>query len=205
MNLPEWNNAGIEPPQEFKNNGWTPGVKPPAQYMNWWMNSSYLAIKALQENKASSTELTTLNNKVTTHLDQMASYYSITKNLAQSIPNDIATDVVFNTLSKSTLIQEDFVQLLADGKIKILKAGMYIFSLQYRLSTTSGSGYVTANINSASLSQNIVSGTQQYFKLSSINYLPQDFVMPCNVRQTSGGASNLELANFYIVRLGDSA
>lgn len=47
--LPIWNNPGLTPPQEFKQNGWQPGYKPPAQYFNWYMNRSYLALQELQQ------------------------------------------------------------------------------------------------------------------------------------------------------------
>lgn len=46
---PEWNNPGVEPPQEFKDMGWRPGYKPPAQYLNWYMNQTYIALREMQE------------------------------------------------------------------------------------------------------------------------------------------------------------
>src|SRR5699024_12170939 len=47
--LPEWNEPGIEPPQSKKNEGWRAGDKPPAAWHNWWMNTSYEALKEMRE------------------------------------------------------------------------------------------------------------------------------------------------------------
>ena len=43
-----WNNEGVEPPQSLKNSGFTAGDKPPADYMNCFMNKTYEAINELQ-------------------------------------------------------------------------------------------------------------------------------------------------------------
>ncbi|MER2119199.1 MAG: hypothetical protein ABS935_02970 [Solibacillus sp.] len=73
--LPVWNNGGIEPPANLQQDGWQPGVKPPAQYFDWLFNRAYKCLEelqaiteALETNKANGTDLTTLNNKVTQHL-----------------------------------------------------------------------------------------------------------------------------------------
>lgn len=47
--LPVWLAEGIEPSESQKRDGWKEGVKPPAQWHNWWMNTSYEALKELQE------------------------------------------------------------------------------------------------------------------------------------------------------------
>lgn len=46
--LPEWNEAGVEPPQSKKNTGWQVDEKPPAGYFNWFFNRVY---KCLQETR----------------------------------------------------------------------------------------------------------------------------------------------------------
>lgn len=75
--LPVWNNGGIEPPANLQQDGWQPGVKPPAQYFDWLFNRAYKCLEELQAitesleiNKANGTELTTLNNTLTQHLAQ---------------------------------------------------------------------------------------------------------------------------------------
>ena len=77
--LPVWNNEGVEPPANLQIDGWQPGVKPPAQYFDWLFNRAYKCLEelqaiteALETNKANGTDLTTLNNKVTQHLDEEA-------------------------------------------------------------------------------------------------------------------------------------
>ncbi|SDI16350.1 Phage tail fibre repeat-containing protein [Alteribacillus persepolensis] len=46
--LPEWNATGIEPPQSKKDEGWQEQEKPPAQWHNWWMYTSYHAIQEMR-------------------------------------------------------------------------------------------------------------------------------------------------------------
>ena len=53
--LPEWNAAGIEPPQSLKDVGWKAGMKPPDAYFNWYMYNTYQALLELQQ-KAIHTE-----------------------------------------------------------------------------------------------------------------------------------------------------
>ncbi|MEK4113217.1 tail fiber protein [Paenibacillus sp. FSL M7-1414] len=50
--LPEWNAPGVEPSATQKQTGFQPGMKPPAQWFNWHLNWSYLALKELQEKAA---------------------------------------------------------------------------------------------------------------------------------------------------------
>lgn len=47
--LPEWKAKGIKPSKIQREEGWKEGVKPPAQWHNWWMNTSYEALKELQK------------------------------------------------------------------------------------------------------------------------------------------------------------
>ncbi|MCM3488768.1 hypothetical protein M3689_05535 [Alkalihalophilus marmarensis] len=47
--LPEWNAAGIKPPQTRLDEGWQEGVKPPAPWFNWWMNTTYQALLEVRE------------------------------------------------------------------------------------------------------------------------------------------------------------
>lgn len=46
--LPVWNSKGAEPPDNLKNEGWQPGVKPPAQYFDWLFNRAYRCLEELQ-------------------------------------------------------------------------------------------------------------------------------------------------------------
>lgn len=47
--VPEWAAAGVEPPASLKESGFTPGYKPPADYFNWFLNSTSQVLKELQE------------------------------------------------------------------------------------------------------------------------------------------------------------
>ncbi|PNQ81969.1 hypothetical protein [Paenibacillus sp. F4] len=48
--LPEWFAEGIEPTTTQKTTGYIPGLKPPAQWFNWHLNTAYLAMQELQQN-----------------------------------------------------------------------------------------------------------------------------------------------------------
>ncbi|WP_128102778.1 tail fiber protein [Paenibacillus sp. DCT19] len=67
--LPEWNAPGVEPSATQKQTGFQPGMKPPAQWFNWHLNWSYLALKELQEKAAEKTyvdtEFETIKNDIT--------------------------------------------------------------------------------------------------------------------------------------------
>lgn len=45
---PSWDNAGVEPTQEHKTNGFSPGYKPPAAYFNWFWHLVGVCIEELQ-------------------------------------------------------------------------------------------------------------------------------------------------------------
>ncbi|RPK29879.1 phage tail protein [Paenibacillus xylanexedens] len=50
--VPDWHEAGTEPSETQKQTGFQPGMKPPAQWFNWFLNWTYLALKELQEKAA---------------------------------------------------------------------------------------------------------------------------------------------------------
>lgn len=68
--LPEWFAAGTEPTTIQKTAGYTPGLKPPAQWFNWHLHTSYLAMKELQGNavhkEVIESRLNTINTKTVT-------------------------------------------------------------------------------------------------------------------------------------------
>ncbi|MBC2148078.1 SGNH/GDSL hydrolase family protein [Listeria booriae] len=47
--LPEWQKAGTKPPSGMITGGWASNQKPPADYFNWFFNTTYMALKELQE------------------------------------------------------------------------------------------------------------------------------------------------------------
>ncbi|MFT9496389.1 MAG: hypothetical protein ACH0QC_15425, partial [Anaerosolibacter sp.] len=46
--LPEWNAAGTEPPQQKKDEGWLPTEKPPASFFNWLFNRIFKCIEEIR-------------------------------------------------------------------------------------------------------------------------------------------------------------
>ncbi len=137
--IPIWRNEGIEPPESLKDSGWEPGMKPSAQHMNWLFNQ--LAVLAANagttvedlltstsiENALSANQgrvlnnnLITLDNKVTTHLDD---------------------DVAHNRYGVATGTNA-LVVTLSPAPTALI-AGM---SLRFK-NTTANTGAVTLNIN----------------------------------------------------------
>ncbi|TDF92157.1 hypothetical protein [Paenibacillus piri] len=51
--LPEWRSPGVEPSASKKTEGWKPGEKPPADWLNWSQNRTYEALKELQSHRHS--------------------------------------------------------------------------------------------------------------------------------------------------------
>jgi hypothetical protein len=45
---PQWDAPGVEPPTLKRTDGWIPGDKPPADYLNWFQNRAYEALVELQ-------------------------------------------------------------------------------------------------------------------------------------------------------------
>lgn len=46
--LPEWNAEGIKPPQSRIDEGWQEGIKPPAQWFNWYQHTTYKALEEMR-------------------------------------------------------------------------------------------------------------------------------------------------------------
>lgn len=129
--LPVWNSKGVEPPANLQRDGWQPGVKPPAQYFDWLFNRAYKCLEelqaiteALETNKANGEDLTTLNNKVTQHLDETTQRIFCIKSSNQTITNSVETFIGFDSLEKS-IPSVDFAQLTTDRKVEILQDGEY--------------------------------------------------------------------------------
>lgn len=55
--LPRWDNAGVEPPDAKKIEGWLATEKPPAPYFNWLFNRIYAALQELQEKAAEAADV----------------------------------------------------------------------------------------------------------------------------------------------------
>lgn len=47
--IPEWENAGAEPPAELKKDGFVAGYKPPAPFFNWLFHGLYKSVKENRE------------------------------------------------------------------------------------------------------------------------------------------------------------
>ncbi|WP_420215032.1 hypothetical protein [Listeria monocytogenes] len=71
-NLARWEATGTKPPDSTIQNGWLAGTKPPADWFNWYFNSTYTALKELQE-------LVALNADLINHTGNTNNPHSVTK------------------------------------------------------------------------------------------------------------------------------
>ncbi|EAD5289423.1 hypothetical protein ES686_12850 [Listeria monocytogenes] len=71
-NLARWEATGTKPPDSTIQNGWLAGTKPPADWFNWYFNSTYTALKELQE-------LAALNADLVNHTGNTNNPHSVTK------------------------------------------------------------------------------------------------------------------------------
>lgn len=82
--LPEWNNAGGEPSQAKKDEGWLPGEKPPASFFNWFFHRTYKNIVELR-NKINETPTVTINQGTTEPFSNTGSIIQILSWLAKVV------------------------------------------------------------------------------------------------------------------------
>ncbi|EGT1882235.1 hypothetical protein I2L60_002510 [Listeria monocytogenes] len=71
-NLARWEATGTKPPGSTIQNGWLAGTKPPADWFNWYFNSTYTALKELQE-------LAALNADLVNHTGNTNNPHGVTK------------------------------------------------------------------------------------------------------------------------------
>lgn len=62
--VPEWENIGVEPPEELKKEGFKAGYKPPASYFNWFFNRIGESVKELQERLSANLKAMAFKDKV---------------------------------------------------------------------------------------------------------------------------------------------
>lgn len=62
--VPDWENIGVEPPEELKKEGFKAGYKPPASYFNWFFNRIGESVRELQDRLASNLKALAFKDKV---------------------------------------------------------------------------------------------------------------------------------------------
>ncbi|ASC84846.1 hypothetical protein CDA59_14820, partial [Bacillus subtilis] len=70
--LPEWGNAGQRPPQSSIDEGYKPMDHPPADWFNWFQNTTYQALKELQEIGATQDDVTSSLKTAKSYTDELA-------------------------------------------------------------------------------------------------------------------------------------
>ncbi|WP_212934960.1 hypothetical protein [Bacillus hominis] len=90
--LPVWNAEGIEPPISKVEGGWKIDERPPAEYMNYMQNTTYEAIKELQDNAFHKLDVGNLSELQTTKKDNLVEAINEAKNsgMTQQQAQDLA-------------------------------------------------------------------------------------------------------------------
>ncbi|PZM62627.1 hypothetical protein DOE73_26580, partial [Paenibacillus dendritiformis] len=70
--LPEWKAAGIQPPESKRMKGWEVEDRPPADWLNWQMNTTYEALQELQEKAAEKDDVSKALKDAKEYTDQKA-------------------------------------------------------------------------------------------------------------------------------------
>ncbi|MGG3450173.1 phage tail protein [Domibacillus aminovorans] len=96
--LPQWNAAGAEPPSSLRNEGWKVRQRPPADYWNWFMSRTYLALLELQQDAI--------------HKDNLKDATTTVKGIVQLSSSTTSSSELLAATSKSVKAAYD----LANGK-----------------------------------------------------------------------------------------
>ncbi|GAC41693.1 hypothetical protein PPOP_1044, partial [Paenibacillus popilliae ATCC 14706] len=67
---PKWLAKGVEPPESKKESGWAANDRPPADYFNWQMFTTYEALQELQEKAAEKDDVAKALKDARKHTDQ---------------------------------------------------------------------------------------------------------------------------------------
>lgn len=102
--LPEWNDPGIDPPQQLKDEGWRIAQRPPASYFDWLFYTTYQALKELQEKAASTTLTGALASLTTTVKTSLVAAINEIKSKADANTTDIGTKASLTTTAKTNLV-----------------------------------------------------------------------------------------------------
>lgn len=78
--LPIWLSQGNAPSDSLTKEGWKVKDHPPASVFNWNWNTTYNALKELQEKSALDKDLSKTTNDLKTHVDKKTNPHNVTKN-----------------------------------------------------------------------------------------------------------------------------
>lgn len=83
--LPQWKEKGVKPPQSKLDEGWKVQDKPPAAWLNWQMNTTYEALKEVQEKVAEKEDVTKTLKDAKDYTDQKVKDIDLSKITPESI------------------------------------------------------------------------------------------------------------------------
>ncbi|BFH10706.1 hypothetical protein J6TS7_51030 [Paenibacillus dendritiformis] len=103
--LPEWKAAGIQPPESKRLKGWEVEDRPPADWLNWQMNTTYEALQELHEKAAEKDDVSKALKDAKEYTDKKAQ--AIT-------PESIGAETPAGAQSKADAAKQDAEQKIAD-------------------------------------------------------------------------------------------
>lgn len=116
--LPMWNAPGIEPPLDKTDEGWKKSERPPAEYMNFLHNTTFEALKELQESAVHKDTMNDIQEKTNSNELQLQNKeHFITCKELNMIPDDI-NESTSNYIKLTTAIQERKI-ILVDNRYYI--------------------------------------------------------------------------------------
>ncbi|MGE7115134.1 hypothetical protein, partial [Lysinibacillus sp. NPDC047702] len=154
------------------------------------------AIKGLENDKANSEDLTSLEQTVTEHLAETKKWIGASTTQAQTILSGVETDLRWDTFYNVN--GADFVSII-DDKL-VLEKGVYIFWAQTEF-IANGNGqrrFGVAGFNNHGISDTAYDTTITVNYV--INVTESNYFLPCKVYQDSGGSLNLK-SGYSVIRI----
>lgn len=132
--LPEWYAEGIEPPESKKEEGWQIGDKPPADWFNWLLAQTFLALSELQSNSQ--------------HKEEKGKQYGYASLDALA---EIPEEQLKKAIDYATEIIEEHEDLKVD-KVEVhgIRVNLTTGEFEYK----DGEEYKTINVNAADIRDN---------------------------------------------------
>lgn len=145
------------------------------------------SLKGLEEDKANSADLTSLEQTVTEHLDQSKKSMKFTMSSHLSVPNNIAKQILWSNVSVTNAAN---FAILENGRIKILLEGLYYARLDFGFATQD-TGYVQASLRNRTVRYPRVADGWTLSEVSSIFYATEGYASVEEVAQNSSTAIDL--------------
>ena len=153
-------------------------------------------------NKVGGSDVSVVDNKITNHLKEEKQHVVITKSVAQSIANDVNTQVLFDTINNRN--GADYVELV-EGRIRVKTIGLYRIIADIGFSANnSGIRQLQLVRGGAFVNVNATQGVQTGIIATSLSELTANSLVNVSVLQNSGVALDVTTnSRISIVKVAD--